>query len=496
MKRDAPHTGFSPRANRPFALSGSARTAPGEAAPSEPDATPCARALHRTGAAIMRWAEQAGISFFEDSRCEHAAVRDQFSRMGLYRRSPLRIVNELGCGQSNVAWGALGMAGVRIVLEINTEIIRSAFNSLDFPISSAWSIFTADVHAWRQTLDPLIWIIASVLAIIPGSFAIYRWWFYRDSRLPERLNELIAKEEKRLHAARAALLSAVQNPDARHAPVTPPYFFGPSFSQTVRNLGWGGWVMNPFFFTIAEQEIEVALVEIERRLHFCEQSQANCRNQEAAAYLVKGALAAARAGKERPKSGQADRWNRAALNHFGRALEIDSGDMEALEYVAHQQRILGQDSLALSSYQRLAEVTCRSARDDRIVASRAQRYRAEIYEKQYDATGIAARLTRAQACLDQALECLPHTALRDIDDAMIREVYGRVARKREQQQTPLKQWGIAQEIYSDLLARNPKNGGAAEGLLRVKFHLDEFTTAQNVQQDAAMSPLPTPLPLQ
>lgn len=63
MKRDAPHTGFSPRADRPFALSGSARDAPGQAAPSEPDATPCARALHRTGETIMRAAQRAGISF-------------------------------------------------------------------------------------------------------------------------------------------------------------------------------------------------------------------------------------------------------------------------------------------------------------------------------------------------------------------------------------------------------------------------------------------------
>jgi hypothetical protein len=74
MKRDAPHTGFSPRADLPFALSGSARDAPGRAAPSEPDATPRARALHRMGEGSMREAVRAGISFFErrDAALQHA----------------------------------------------------------------------------------------------------------------------------------------------------------------------------------------------------------------------------------------------------------------------------------------------------------------------------------------------------------------------------------------------------------------------------------------
>ena len=72
----------------PIALSGSARDAPSRAAPPEPDATPCARTLHRMGEAIMRGDERAGISFFERGGIgENCPLRRKIksTRNGLYR---------------------------------------------------------------------------------------------------------------------------------------------------------------------------------------------------------------------------------------------------------------------------------------------------------------------------------------------------------------------------------------------------------------------------
>jgi hypothetical protein len=58
-------------------------------------------------------------------------------------------------------------------------------------ITEQWADFTLKVEAVRKVLDPVIWIVGSVLAIVPGSYVIYKWWYYRESRLPDRLADFL-----------------------------------------------------------------------------------------------------------------------------------------------------------------------------------------------------------------------------------------------------------------------------------------------------------------
>jgi hypothetical protein len=64
-QRDAPHTGFSPRANLAVRLVRRRASRPGSGCPTRARRNASRRALHRMGELIMREAERAGIRFFE-----------------------------------------------------------------------------------------------------------------------------------------------------------------------------------------------------------------------------------------------------------------------------------------------------------------------------------------------------------------------------------------------------------------------------------------------
>lgn len=251
--------------------------------------------------------------------------------------------------------------------------------------------------------------------------------------------------------------------------------------------------MNPFPHSTAEAELELALVEIEQQLHFCDKSREACSSQEATAFLLKGAIASSRANRVGANSADKERYNRAALNHFLRVLELDPDDVDALEYVAHHQRVLGQVDLAIASYERLANITGGSARDDRLIAARANRHIAELYEYRYDENGVAQRLEDAREHLDEALDRLPHSAKGTIEEGRIQEVYGRVVYKLGFNPMPLQRWGQAQALYNNIRQVKGVDREEAEaGYHRVKGAIDAFTKKQDAKRDAGRPPNPTP----
>ena len=63
MKRDAPHTGFSPRADLPSALSASRACRERVGLPHPSIARRLARCPYRMGEGIMGYADKVGISF-------------------------------------------------------------------------------------------------------------------------------------------------------------------------------------------------------------------------------------------------------------------------------------------------------------------------------------------------------------------------------------------------------------------------------------------------
>ena len=213
-------------------------------------------------------------------------------------------------------------------------------------IIERWTELSLKVEAVRKVLDPVIWIMGSVLALVPGSYAIYKWWYYREGKLPDRLADFLKRDEMRLHTARNVLLRNFERPSLSK-PFAAPIFLEPSMKAAMRRLDWSGW-WSWRALPSADNSLGDALKEIESQMNFWEKQHAHYKRQEAAAYLLRGAIVAGDASAE---------GHRRALGYFQKALAIDGNDIEALEYAAHQRRVLGEIDEALVNYDRLAELT-------------------------------------------------------------------------------------------------------------------------------------------
>jgi tetratricopeptide (TPR) repeat protein len=319
-----------------------------------------------------------------------------------------------------------------------------------------WADLTLKVEAVRKVLDPAIWIVGSVLALVPGSYAIYKWWYYRESRLPDRLADFLKEEDERLHTARNVLFRNFERPSLSK-PFDAPIFLEPSMKAAMRRLKWLNW-WNWRVLPNADQNLEAALEEIESQMSFWEKQHAHYKRQEAAAYLLRGAIAAGGPTKED---------NKRALGYFQKALAIDDSDIEALEYAAHQRRVLGDIDDALADYDRLARLTNKPGAEFASVRIKALRYAGEMCEKKYDKERVRSNLDKAKDRLEQALDDLLAHARGELDHAAIHEVLGRVEDKRGTINLPIQNLEAAQAMYRALIVEGRGLTEAEAGLVRV-----------------------------
>ena len=94
----------------------------------------------------------------------------------------------------------------------------------------------AFVNEWRSTLDPAFWLFGSLLALVPGSFAIYNWWYYHKSRLQKRLEQYLEQAEKRLRKDARIALRRIIEPRAPFKPLKTPVFVRPTLVKAMRKL--------------------------------------------------------------------------------------------------------------------------------------------------------------------------------------------------------------------------------------------------------------------
>jgi tetratricopeptide (TPR) repeat protein len=342
---------------------------------------------------------------------------------------------------------------------------------MDLP--RVWADFTSKVEAARKVLDPIIWIVGSVLAIVPGSYVIYKWWYYRESRLPDRLADFLKEDEERLHDARNTLLSNFDKPSLSK-PFDAPIFLEPAMKSAMTRLRWSQW-WSWNALPSADSSLEAALAEIDAQMNFWEQQHAHYKRQEAAAHLLRGAIAAGGMGTDD---------QRRALDHFLKALAIDDTDIEALEYAAHQRRVLGDIDDAVADYDRLASLTNKPGADYARVRVKALRYAGEMYDRRFYGTdGVRRDLDRAKERLEEALKHLPVLLRDELDHAAIHEVLGRVEDRRGTKNLPGENLEEAQRIYRALI-RNKRDVIEAEaGLVRVSDLLRQIRARNRTQED-------------
>jgi tetratricopeptide (TPR) repeat protein len=352
--------------------------------------------------------------------------------------------------------------------------LQEFFGSMFASLKTWWASVAAAINAARPTVEPIIWVAGSVLALVPGTFAIYKWLYYRRSRLPQRFEEMLLQEERRLKNARLVLLERIQRPESIK-PFKAPIFVVPSLAKALRALNWMSW-WNSKSLDVADQNLKSALSEIELRLQKWDDNRAHQREQLATALLLRGAIAAARAEKDRAEGMDGDARNREALSLFSKALEIDPTDIEAMEYAAHQHRMLGELDLATALYERLAEQSNRPGTDMAMVRMRALRYQGELFFRKYEVDGFAATLNnRARPPLLEALNIMPQVARGELIEAFARRWLGEVEDERDTAALWVTQYNEAERIFQDLIIRGKDVNEARAGLQEIRTLRDKAT---------------------
>ena len=353
-----------------------------------------------------------------------------------------------------------------LIADIALMDVGSFFKAVVDWIAGQWALVASGITSARQTIDPIVWLVGSVAALVPGSFAIYQWLYYRRSRLPQRFKEMLEDEEHRLDKARQVLMEQIQHPESIK-PFTAPIFLVPSMAKAMRKLRWASST-NSKSLPAADANLQAALDEIQLRMQWCDDQRSNHQRQRATAYLLKGAIAAARAEKERVTGGDAVARDKEALACFQKALENDRYDIEALEYVAHQHRILGDIDSAIESYQALADQTDGPDPSTALIRMRALRYLGEMYERRYDLNHVASDLRLAKTNLELAFANMPEIARDTLLDGFTHRWLGSVEDKKGTARLWQQEFATAERIFSDLQLRKKDMAQAKAGQEEVK----------------------------
>jgi hypothetical protein len=222
--------------------------------------------------------------------------------------------------------------------------------------------------------------LKELIAIGSLALAIWKWWRYRENVLHRRLAEYLTEQDHRLKNARDDVLQAIFRPGRRRA-FNEPVFAARSLRDVLRRRRWDSKLGLRKIERNAEHKLDRALNEIDHRLGITVAALTSLRAQMASAYVLKGAIASARASQTRNPVSAMD-LDAEALVHFRTALQVHDyeRDVQAKEYEAHQLRKLGHLAEAESAYEQLEAFTAWIA-DERVrhlAVARARRYRAQI----------------------------------------------------------------------------------------------------------------------
>jgi len=238
--------------------------------------------------------------------------------------------------------------------------------------ASAFEIF------WRA-VEFLIEHSPKIFGVAGFSFGVWRWWYYRESVLHKRLQEYLAEQETRLRQARSYVLEAMLRPGPKRRFAEPLFAVRP-LRALLRRRGWR------LLFGVRKIEVGAdgllrrALRKIGRQLETAENVVSSLYDQRASAFILRGAIASARAGNARSAE-QSAQFDRNALDDFRFALQIPGKhQVEAKEYEAHQLRRLGNLGETEAAYKELEAMAIRmlDGQSGAIIRARALRWLASI----------------------------------------------------------------------------------------------------------------------
>lgn len=231
-------------------------------------------------------------------------------------------------------------------------------------------------------------ILSFLIPIFPAAYGVFIKWRSSGYRLLDRMDEFLGRQEKRLQESRESVAGLFRCPSPARA-LDEPTFDSRSVSRSLRKMSWG-------FGAAAVNDLHGAIVISSNQARLAQKQLEEFKSRQALAHLLLGAKEASR-NLQDPEGRRASR--EAALEHFNSAIEINSGDVDAIEYAGMMLLELANPAGALSRFNEL--IALRQA-DGGVSLARAYRLQATAFE-----TLPSPANANANAALGNALAVLP-----------------------------------------------------------------------------------------
>jgi tetratricopeptide (TPR) repeat protein len=308
-------------------------------------------------------------------------------------------------------------------------------------------------------------IVGVGITLLGGAYGIYQKFYFAEARMHVRLKEFQEKEESRLNDSNKHVSKFVLKPSPNRD-FESPIFTDKALGRVVKEMNW-------VKKRKIDESLEEQLAQLEEQLDLSAKQKRGYERRKAQAYLLKGAVAAARGAAKNDTAGRNDD-NLEALECFQKAFKLSGKkDPEALEYIGHQQVRLGNQNAALETFQQLEKMPPTEGQDAALRQARALKFQAEVYEWKRPQPYWA----KANLALMKAVNILPDGAPH-LERAEINEMHGRVREKQRAFIKATRSYNDAEIWYLKVI--DSENSDAEEvqaaeaGLKRVREALHEI----------------------
>src|SRR5262249_12783320 len=339
----------------------------------------------------------------------------------------------------------------------------------------------AALDDWLPSFDKLGKVSGVFITLASGAFAIYQKFYFAEFNMHSRLREFLERVDARLKDSNKHIANAVLRPSPDRK-FESPIFTDETLNPVLKQMKWG---KRPR----ADQSLEATLKELESQLDLWNERKREYEQRQAQVCLLKGAIAAARAAKEDGPAAQKD--NVDAQKYFREAFDLSNQeDLEALEYIGHQQVRLGDHEAALETFREIAAKI--TTEGPSLTRARALKFQAERYECRRQPN-----LFQAKSLVKDAVDALPPEALH-IEKAEIHEMRGRVCANYGFQNKATASYTEAQFWYQRIVEENNSDNEdvliAKAGLKRVFDAVHRIRMKQDGTGTAPPAPPTAPLP--
>ena len=205
-----------------------------------------------------------------------------------------------------------------------------------------------DEQAVAHVYERIKSIITVGVTLISGSFAIWKWWHFREAVLHKRLAEYIGESDRRLTPSRNEVVELISRPDRRTNLRQPA--FALELGHVLRRNNWEPRISRVLGDNIPDREFEKITEQIDKRIRTADAALSALKEQRAAANIIAGALASARSSRTRDPA--------TARRYSEEAFYINSITPKAISPILSQSRAKHSSSCGWGSMSKVIVNFC------------------------------------------------------------------------------------------------------------------------------------------